>query len=390
MSDELKKLTGKNPADFEPVAYSLINKPDVELFKQLVDKDDFLYDFVKENVAKRLSRVCNENNYQNLLKFIKFYSSSYEDFIISTLVKYADEDLTDKMLEIFENGDDNEKTYCAKFFSYVKDPLAIEFLKSNAKSQNSLLSANCISTLAGFGEREIYDEALGLLKSGDDFDILEGVKILVSYGDKSAVDDIIKVLKTSHMAESIACELLYLCDLDKILADDFSTGLYILNLIINGLGETVALAQVFDFALYDVISNLLGAEVLTSQSAVVLLNAKDKFITLTENDEYLYDENSAVKQEIMDIKKLLKQLNKENLNILIDEELYPQSLFIYTALDLSQNPSKIRNLLNCNNQTIILKAVEVLKSLKVLTKTDKETALANVKDENIKNIILAI
>ena len=179
MPDELKKLTGKNPADFEPVAYNIINKPDTELFRQLVEKDDFLYDFVKENVAKRLSRVCNENNYKNLLEFLKFYSPSYEDFIVSTLVKYADEDLTDKMLEIFEKGDDNEKTYCAKFFAYVKDPLAIEFLKSGAKSQNPLLSANCISTLAGFGERDIYNEALCLLKSEDDFDVLEGVKILI-------------------------------------------------------------------------------------------------------------------------------------------------------------------------------------------------------------------
>ena len=30
MSDKLKKLTGKNPNDFEPVAYSLINNPDVD------------------------------------------------------------------------------------------------------------------------------------------------------------------------------------------------------------------------------------------------------------------------------------------------------------------------------------------------------------------------
>ena len=65
MSDKLKKLTGKNPSDFEPVAYSLINNPDVELFAQLVEKEDYLYDFVKDNVAKRLSKVCNQDNYLN-------------------------------------------------------------------------------------------------------------------------------------------------------------------------------------------------------------------------------------------------------------------------------------------------------------------------------------
>ena len=131
-------------------------------------------------------------------------------------------------------------------------------------------------------------------------------------------------------------------------------------------------------------------QTLTSECAVVLLNAKEKFITLTENDEYLYDENSAVKQEILDIKKMLKTLSGEYLNTLIDEELQPQSPFIYAALDLSKNTSKIRALLTCKDQTIILKAIEILKSLKILSNTDKETALQNVQDENIKNIILAI
>lgn len=69
MSDKLKKLTGKNPNDFEPVAYSLINNPDVDLFCELVEKDDFLFDFVKQNVASRLEKVCNELNYLNLLNF---------------------------------------------------------------------------------------------------------------------------------------------------------------------------------------------------------------------------------------------------------------------------------------------------------------------------------
>ena len=71
-SDRLKKLTGKNPRDFEPVAFDVINKPDIELFKELVDNDDFLFDFVKQNVAKRLVKNCNEKNYQ---KYTSIYCS---------------------------------------------------------------------------------------------------------------------------------------------------------------------------------------------------------------------------------------------------------------------------------------------------------------------------
>jgi hypothetical protein len=104
MSEKLKKLTGKNPKDFEPVAYNLINNCDIELFAELVENDDFLFDFIKNNVAKRIKNVINEKNYLNLLHFLKYYSPSYEDVIISTLVKYANEDLTDIILEKFENG----------------------------------------------------------------------------------------------------------------------------------------------------------------------------------------------------------------------------------------------------------------------------------------------
>ena len=120
MKDKLKMLTGKNPKDFEPVASDVINNSNTELFSLLVEKDDFLFDFVKENVANRLAKYCNSSNYRNLINFLKFYSPSYEEFIVSNLAKYADEDLTDTMLELFDIGTNEEKTYCAKFFSYIQ------------------------------------------------------------------------------------------------------------------------------------------------------------------------------------------------------------------------------------------------------------------------------
>ena len=75
---------------------------------------------------------------------------------------------------------------------------------------------------------------------------------------------------------------------------------------------------------------------------------------------------------------------------LIDNELKSESLFVYSALDYSKNSAKIRELLHCTNQTVILKAVEVLKSFKILTQQDKDIALRNISDENIRNIILAV
>lgn len=387
MSDKLKKLTGKNPKDFEPVAFDVINIPDVELFKELIDNEDFLFDFIKQNVANRLAKVCNSSNYLNLLQFLKYYSPSYEDVIISNLVKFSDEDLTDKMLAIFEDGTDDEKTYCAKYFSIVQDSLALDFLKENAYSENSSLSANCATALALFGDTESKNEALVKLKSDDEFEKLDGVRFLVSYGDKSVIPAIVDVMKTSSFAENIAGDLLYLTDLFSLYKTNKTDALFVFNSVINGLGEILGLAQIFDFRLYEFIEMLLKEQT-NSEMAVVLANAKDKFNTLTENDEYLFDETKDVKQEVMDIKQLLSSF-KVNQS-LINAELKSESLFVFTALEFANNESAIRGLLISANQTVVLKALEMLKQMNSLTKEDKNLALSSVTSEDIKSVIVAI
>ena len=389
MNDRLKKLTSKNPDDYEAVAKNLINAPDVNLFKELVESDDFLFDFVKQNVANRLEKHCNESNYRNLIEFLKYYSPSYEDFIISVLVKYADEDLTDKMLDLFENGTADEKTYCAKFFSYIQDPLAIEFLNKYAFDENQSLSSNCASSLAAMGDKESYETALNMLDGNDDFARLSAVKFLVSYGDKTAVDKIIEAMKKSAFAENISGELPYLCSIFDLYNKNKTDCLYVVNSIINGLGEILGLSQVFDFRLYEFLETLIK-QPKNSQTAVVLLNAQDKFETLTENDEYLFDETKDTKQEIKDIKDLLKTVNLGELYNLADEEIKPDSLFVYTALEFTENEDKVRALLSCTNPTIVLRALEVLKQLEALTQDDKTNALNKIEDSNIKNIIMAI
>ena len=115
--DKIKQLTGKNQNEYEPIAKEIINNADIELFKELVSKDDFLFDFVKTNVAKRLENACTKENYKNLLKFLNVYSPYYEDFITSTLAQFGDSEVTDIMLEKLQNGTINEKTYASGFFA---------------------------------------------------------------------------------------------------------------------------------------------------------------------------------------------------------------------------------------------------------------------------------
>lgn len=389
MNDLIKKLSGKNKNDYEQVAKEMIDNGDVELFKELVDNDGFLFDFVKQNVAERLANACNETNYRNLLKFFVCYSPYYDDFIISTLTKYADEDLTDEILEIFENGSTDEKTYCAKYFFYIQDPLAIELLRANSYTDDESLNANCAATLGVFGDSASYNEALEKLNSVDEFEKLSAVKFLVLYGNKEAVIPIMNALKTSTMAENIAGEIPYLSNLFELLDKSNDDALLVINHIINGLGEILGLSTVFDYELYDVFERLIrNAD--DSKTAVVLLNAAEKFDTLTENDEYLFDEDKNTKNEINDIKKLLGSINKKQLKQLSLQELNEESPFVYTALDFAEDVLAIRELLKCNNQTIILKTAEIIKKLNNLDESTKTVALLKVTDENIKSIIRAL
>lgn len=384
-----KKLTGKNPREYEYAARHIMDTADEKLFAELVEKDSFLFDFVKQNVAGRLEKATNEHNWQTLLTFLKYYSPSYEEFITSTLARYADEDLTDKMLGLLENGTDDEKTYAAKFFSYIQDPLAIEFLKKNSYTDNEYLNTNCAVTLSAMNEESSYNEALEKLKSNDDFEKLLAVKFLTAYGKKEALQGIIDAMKNSAMAENIAGEIPYLESIFNILENDFENGLLVVNYIINGLGEILGLSQVFDFELFDVLE-FIETKYEDSRAAVVLLNAREKFETLTENDEYLFDEDKDTRNEIQDIKKLLLNTDKKELLSKVNAELREDSPFVYTALDFAQDLMAIRELLKCSNQTIILKTAEILKSLNNLDDTAKTVALLKITDENIKSIIRAL
>ena len=389
MTENLKKLTGKNKNDYESVAKHLVDDCDVELFKELVDNDDFLFDFVKNNVAQRLENAVNQNNYQNLVEFLKYYSQSYEDVIIDSLVKYADEDLTDLMLDKFENGCDNEKTYAAKYFAKIQDPLAYEFLRLNSYSDNEFLAQNCAMTLGAWHDEKSFDEAIEKLQNTDDFEKLSAVKFLTAYGDKKAVPKLFEAMKTSTMAENIAGEIPYLVSLYELIKTDYENALLAIIYITNALGEILPLSVVFDFEFFEVFEELINNHD-DNKVAITLLNARDKFDTLTENDEYLYDEDKNTKNEIFDIKKLLNSAKKKDLEKYINDELREDSPFVFTALDFATDELAIRELLKSNNQTLILKTAEVLKSLGNFDETARTVALLKVTDINIKAIIRAL
>ncbi len=388
--DWIKKLTGKNQNDYEQAAAHIIDEVDVKSFEELISKDDFLFDFIKQNVAKRLKNACNKDNFKNLLQFLKFYSPSYDEFIAEILAKYSDESIDETMLDLLKNGSDEEKTYSAKYFSFKTVQASIEDLKKHAYSEFEPLAINCATALSSMQERTGIEDAISKLNSNDDFEVLSAVKFISAYGEKNALKNIFEIMKKSSVSEYIACEIGYMESFLELLETDFHNDtLLAINNILQGLGEIIPLSDVFTFQMYEIFEKLIFSEP-TSKNAIILLTAKNKFNLLTENDEYLFDEDKNTKDEVNAIKKLLNSNINDNLDDFIQKELNTESDFVLSAIELIKNTELLKQLLETNNQTVILKTLETLKLSANLTTQDKEIALKNVSSEEIKSIIQAL
>ena len=211
-----KNLTGKNEHLALKAANEVLNGTNNEEFiEYFASKFEFLFDFVQNNVKARFEHVINNENYLNLLKFFKYYSYNLDDFVVSILVKYANENLTDKILEIFESEHSNhqEKTYCAKYFYYIPDTIAVEALNKNAFSDFEPLMLNCAQSLKEMNDYTNLELACQKLELNDDFEILKAVKYIVAFGDKKFANNLYKALEKSSLKENIAGEIPYLIDI---------------------------------------------------------------------------------------------------------------------------------------------------------------------------------
>jgi hypothetical protein len=189
----LNDITAKDENKAIAAASHMINNSDVEMFKLLVGKVDFLFDFIKNNLRKRIETVVNNKNYKNLLSFFDYYSPEFDDLFASLLAKYADENLTDEIFEFLENGSLAQKTYAAKYFSYIPDTVAVDALTKNLSSDWESLSYNCAQALGKMHDSKSYDNALKELESDDDFDKLRAVKFFAAYAQNHPLEKYLKL-----------------------------------------------------------------------------------------------------------------------------------------------------------------------------------------------------
>lgn len=401
----VKDLTAKDEQKAFCAAQEIINKTNTEAFKLLADKSEFLFDFVKNNVCKRLNKAINQNNYRNLFAFLKIYCPDFEDVIIGSLAKFANEEMTDEMLELLEQGSDEEKAYAAKYFSYIPDTIAIDDLIQYSFEDNEALAFNAAKALGAMNADVAYQKAIELLNSDDEFTVLKAVKFLVAYENKNAVEPILKAMEHSSMSENIAGEIPYIQSIMELLTtyDDKSLVLLCVDNILSGLGEILPLNQIFCFELFEVLSFLIEYNIKNkdSQAAAILLKALSKFEMLNENEEYTFDEDKNTKQEINEIYNLLKNQQEYFWNAqknLVKNELNPSlpnyrtssALRVIAEYNLTQAADEVKSLLNSENEILLCEAVIALKNLNMLDGINKDEIIGKVKDENQKALIQSL
>lgn len=386
MEKLVKNLIQKDENKALSSAANIINTKNVQAFELLCQKSDFLFDFVKNNVCKRIRNVVTKENYKNLLTFFSIYDENYADTIISCLAKYANEDLTDEIYEFLENGSTNEQKYAAKYFSYIPDTIAQEKLEKYAFSNDTQLAANCAIALSKMDDSISYDKAIALLKSNDDFEKVKAVRFLTSYGNKSAVKDILPILDEAGMSENIAGEVPYLMPIiEMIETQDRDLVLRCIDYILLAIGEILPNSLVFDFELYEVINYLINEVKLTKNShiSLVLLRALDKFNTLTGNDEYIFDETKDTKEEIQEIAKLLNSQDNAFWNTqkdLLKNELFQSKTRSMAALEI------IKSLKIQNTESVVLDLINVLSDEQELVLALSTAKTLGLTDKISKNI----
>ena len=396
----VKDLTAKDEQKAFLAAKSIINDKNIEAFKILAERTEFLFDFVKNNVAKRLRKAINEQNYRNIFEFLTIYIPEYEDALIGALANFANEDLTDEILYLLENGNEAQKTYSAKYFSYIPDTISEDLLIQYAleENENEALAFNAAKALGVMKTDTAYAKAISLLKSDDEFIVLKAVKFLVAYENKNAIDDLLKAMENSSMAENIAGEIPYLESLLTIAKTKSSLALLCIENIISGLGEILPLNQIFNFEMFEVLSYLISdnQQNKSSQVAVVLLSALAKFDILANNEEYTFDEDKNTKQEISEIYNLLKQQQEYFWNAqkkLAIQELNASNTRIHSALQVISDfkiqdaKENLKELLNCENEIVICETLATLKQLNFIQDVNKNEIIAKITDENKKALI---
>jgi len=407
------KLLGKDRSASQQAAQQIINEPDVDAWQCLIEHSDFIFDYIKDKAGKTLINQVNKDNVNNLFSFLKCHASGWDEHIAGAFAKFIDDEIKDGLLELLQNGMDEEKTYAAKFFSIVTDEAAVEALFKATFCEYQPLKVNSARALGILHDKKSYESYLDKLNSGDDWEKVDAAQFLAAYGDKDALIHILRSMSNSGMAEYLAGEAALLDDICNYFdADDAeykALSLECFDNILSGLAEIWTLSVLFDFKIYNCIEKLLHLakesddNEYTGKYSQLLIKASLKFRMFIEDEEYRFDMDNNVINELKEVNNLLTNEDQEFWDFQAENligELHAGSekrklaaISLVGEINLKSAFEELNNLITSgsNSDLIISETLQTMKKLGIIDRlTDKEGVIAAIKDENIAAIAKSI
>ena len=394
-SNLLKNIISKDKNLSENTIKELIKTQNSAGFRELCEKSDFIFPYIREKIINNFVKIINNNDLKTIFEFSKTYSYDFEDIIVKSWLKFANESLTDEILELFETGTDEQKAYCAKYFSFINDSLAPEYLEKHIFSEYEPLRINSVTALKAFKKDEIQslikEKILSLNNESDKVPLYQNLSV---WSGEENIKFILKNAINSPYNGNIIANILDYCEFEKLkqyLNKDLIFKIF--NILIENYPENIELNTIIYYQIYDFIEYLLKNP--TPYSNNLLSVAKKQFLEYETNEIYNYDLDKDTKEELKNINLLLKSFNPDFSSI--EGELdSSDSLIFETAVKTVQEykiptENKLAELFNSNDVQLNKKAL-IAQALKALNKTDliNKEKINDIKDENIKALILSL
>lgn len=401
-------LLGKNREKSQAAAKAIINTPDIEAWKYLLDNADFVFSFIKEKAGNAIAAEINKGNTDKVFELMKYHESDWDDYIARGLSHISDDEISQKMLELLSQGTMPEKTYASRYFCHVQYQPATDTLFEASKGYSQQLKSNSAEALGILQHQESYDYNIEQLKSEDEWDKIEAAQFLANYGNREAVLPILVSMENSGMAELIAGEIATLIDLYELFEkDDEKTrilALEALDNIISGIPEVWSLRAILDFKLYecvDTVINLAKAAKdahLSGRYAQILLKVKQKFSLFVNNSQYTYDEEKDIMAELDEIYHLLvcesDKFWNNQIQLLFKELEYDDkkrklsAIALINDMDLKDSvPHLFKLAQNADeDETVLCEAVIALAKMGQAGGLNKDEILSRIQDPNLNAV----
>ena len=395
---KVKLLTSKDNAAAFAVAQEMVNNADVGLFKALTEQTPYLFDFVRENVCRRIEKAVTKDNYGNILKFFKT-ENDYEDLFAKILKRYATEELTDEIYELLCNGTDSEKKHAAAYFTYIPDTIASDELRKYIFSDNENLARVCACALSEMEDKVSFDLALEKLKSDDGFESFKALEFFVNYGKNPPTEEIFDLFEKSVLKEHIAAQIPYILPFKEGLYRFKTETLKVIEKFIEGLGEIIPLSEIISVDLAEVFEIISKEFINEPLAKIILLKSESKFKEFAQNEAYTFDEDRQTAAEILKIQKFFEKQNfsLRLLNELKEMLFSPDKNLVISALEvIAEYKSKIfadeiRKLIEISaNPEIVYYSVIAAKESGILKKEEKDFVSAKIADTNLKEAVKAV